>query len=88
MVKILTFFVALGATLDGSRGANLAANAERTARLPVLTVEPGRTLVLYDHFADLPNTGNTRYPDRPAVTLTLEEGALLKNSASDIQRNT
>ena len=38
------------------------------------------TVVFYDEFKDKPNTDGTAYPDRPAATLTLEEGAVFTNA--------
>ena len=68
MVKILTFFVALGATLAGSNGATLAgSNADSVSCLTVLKVKPeanpqGKPLSMEDA-----NINYKVYPERAYV---------------------
>lgn len=47
-----------------------------------LTVDAGKTVVFYDEFHDLPNTGSTQYPEREKALLTLADGAVFTNNGT------
>ena len=53
------------------------------ARNARLTVASGKTVVLYEPFGDVKNTGDTQYPDyRPAAKLTLDKDSSLVNAGT------
>ena len=51
--------------------------AEVTAENANVVIPEGNLVVFYDEFHDVQNTDNTRYPERPAATLTLGSGGSL-----------